>query len=159
MSNTTFIANRKHIASQHTINSNPKRVFPLLCPVREFDWIEKWDCEMIFSKSGVAELGCIFSTYNEEDGGNDIWVISRYELNQNIQFIRVNSIRSIRYDLTLTEKNGETDILWQQEITALNQQGNEFIETVKQSDFDKQIKMLEGLLNHYIKTGEAKPID
>jgi len=156
MSKPNFNAKRKHIASQHRINADIEQVFPLLCPTREFDWIEKWDCEVIYSQSGLAELGCIFSTSNSDGGGKDIWLISHYEKNQRIQFVRVNSIRSIRYELTLSHTGNKTDILWQQEITALNEQGNEFIEMVKQSDFDKQIEMLGELLNYYIENGNAK---
>ena len=110
MSNTNFIAKRQYLSASHTINAMTDQVFTLLCPVREFDWIEEWACEMIYSDSGVAELGCIFSTYNEEDGGKDIWVISRYDVNQGIQFIRTNAIRNIRYDLTLTADSNKTHI-------------------------------------------------
>ena len=40
----------------------PEKVFPLLCPVREADWIPGWKYELIYSDSGVAEAGCIFTT-------------------------------------------------------------------------------------------------
>ena len=42
--------------------ASPERVFPLLCPVREADWIPGWRYKLIYSESGVAELGCIFAT-------------------------------------------------------------------------------------------------
>ncbi len=158
MSDQNFTANRETLTCQHTINSTADVVFPLLCPVREFDWIEHWDCKLIYSDSGYAELGCVFSTYNSEDGGEDIWVISNYQLDESIRFIRVNSIRSIRYDLTLHQDGDQTHILWEQVITALNEQGNEFLKSVKQSNFDKQIKMLEKLLNYYIKHGKCMPM-
>ncbi len=158
MSQSLFSAKRVHLSCQHTINAGAAEVFPLLCPVREFDWIEKWESELIYSDTGLAELGCVFSTQSPHDGGKDIWVISRHDLNERVQFIRVDSIRSIRYDLTLTEDEGKTKILWQQEVTALNERGNTFVETVKQHEFDKQIKMLEELLNFYVENGRAKPM-
>jgi hypothetical protein len=40
----------------------PDKVFPLLCPTREYDWIEAWKCRMIHSDSGYAEPDCIFKT-------------------------------------------------------------------------------------------------
>ena len=40
----------------------PEKVFPLLCPVREADWIPGWQYELVYSESGVAELGCVFTT-------------------------------------------------------------------------------------------------
>ena len=51
------------------------KIFPLLCPVREYDWIDGWECEMIYSESGVAENNCIFKT-DFMDRGEDLWVVS-----------------------------------------------------------------------------------
>ena len=70
-----------------TISGTPEQVFPLLCPVREYDWIEDWDCVMVFSTSGIAELGCIFRT-NRGDG-DEVWTVSRYEPGRVIGFVRV----------------------------------------------------------------------
>ena len=159
MSNIDFKATRKQLSCEHLINAKAANVFPLLCPVREFDWIEKWDCELIYSESGFAELGCIFSTFNPDDGGKDIWVISRYETDKRIQFVRVNSIRSITYDLFITEANEQTRILWQQQVTALNEKGNAFLETVNQVAFTNQIMMLQKLLNFYIETGKRMAME
>ena len=52
------------IAHEYTqINSAPpEQVFPLLCPVREADWAPGWIYRLIYSDSGVAEVGCIFAT-------------------------------------------------------------------------------------------------
>lgn len=46
------------------IEAPPARVFPLLCPVREADWLEGWGeiVEMVHSDSGLAEDGCVFLT-------------------------------------------------------------------------------------------------
>ena len=44
-----------------TLSGSPEQVFPLLCPTREYDWIETWQCELIYSDSGFAEPGCIFT--------------------------------------------------------------------------------------------------
>ncbi len=41
-----------------TIAADAATIFPLLCPVREFDWIDVWSCDVVYSESGVAELGC-----------------------------------------------------------------------------------------------------
>ena len=42
------------------INSSPSEIFPLLCPVREYDWLEGWACSMTYSDSGLVEDNCIF---------------------------------------------------------------------------------------------------
>jgi hypothetical protein len=33
-------------AKQHLLAS-PDKVFPFLCPTREYDWIEPWKCRMV----------------------------------------------------------------------------------------------------------------
>ena len=40
----------------------PERVFPLLCPVREADWLDGWDPLAVYTDSGIAEPGCVFIT-------------------------------------------------------------------------------------------------
>lgn len=44
----------------------PEKVLPLLCPIREYEWIEIWECEMIHSNSGYAELDCVFKTRHQD---------------------------------------------------------------------------------------------
>ncbi len=62
--------NRLRKIKAHTIllEAAPETVFPLLCPVREYDWIESWHCRMVYSKSGFAEQDCIFQTNSANDG-------------------------------------------------------------------------------------------
>jgi hypothetical protein len=50
----------------------PDLVFPLLCPVREYEWLDGWECEMIYSTSGIAEDSCIFKTAH---AGRMIWSV------------------------------------------------------------------------------------
>jgi hypothetical protein len=68
------------------ISAPAARVFPLLCPVREFDWIDLWSCDLIYSDSGVAEYNCIFQT-DREGEGKRTWVVNRYEPNKAIEFV------------------------------------------------------------------------
>jgi hypothetical protein len=55
------------------IAADPQKVFPLLCPVREYEWIEPWQCRVRYSESGVAENNCIFETDFFHNGGREIW--------------------------------------------------------------------------------------
>jgi hypothetical protein len=56
----------------------PETVFPLLCPVREADWVPGWRYRLIYSESGIAEYGCVFITPNE-DGTETTWVVTDYD--------------------------------------------------------------------------------
>jgi hypothetical protein len=61
---TTFRGNRVVHEFTQTNPAAPEKVFPLLCPVREGDWLLGWKYRLIYSDSGVAELGCVFTTPN-----------------------------------------------------------------------------------------------
>ena len=47
--------------TQH-LGAPPGEVFPLLCPVREAEWVNDWRPRLVLSDSGVAEPGCVFIT-------------------------------------------------------------------------------------------------
>ena len=54
----------KRIVREYTmrIDASPDRVFPLLCPRREYEWIPDWKSDIVFSESGFAERDCVFTT-------------------------------------------------------------------------------------------------
>jgi hypothetical protein len=132
----------------------PAKVFPLLCPTREYDWIERWKCQMIHSESGIAEQDCIFTT-DFPNGQKDTWVVSVYRSNEEIQFVRFNGLRVIRYSITLTDRgDGTTTAEWKQIITDLNVEGNRLVESLTDDAYRQQILGLERELNHYLTTGE-----
>ena len=55
----------------------PEAVFPLLCPVREADWIDGWDPVLVASETGVAEADCVFTTAATPTDA--VWYITRHE--------------------------------------------------------------------------------
>ncbi len=150
----TFISKRHRVASSQLVAASPERIFPLLCPKREYDWIPTWDCEIIHTQSGYAELDCIFAT----GAGSDVketWVVDRYEPNRLIQFIIFSGNRVTRYSITLEGKNdGTTQLVWEQTITALNEYGNRYIDEFSYDAYIEKIKRLEMLLNRYVAVKE-----
>jgi hypothetical protein len=109
---------------------------------------------MIYSDSGIAEQDCIFST-DFPDEEKDVWVVSVYRPNDEIQFVRFNGLRAIRYSITLADNgDGTTTAEWEQIITGLNEEGNRLVEGVTDETCREKIKGLERELNHYLTTGE-----
>ena len=150
---------RVHFRARQLVRAEPEAIFPLLCPVREFDWIPTWECQIIYTESGLAEEGCVFQT-DSGDGGADTWVISRFEPRERISFVRVDSLRTIRYDIYLEPQgDGTTRLLWEQEITALNEEGDRYVASQRQEDFESLIGKVEQMLEHYLTTGQALRMD
>ena len=151
---------RVHFRQTQHVHAEPEAIFPLLCPVREFDWIPAWDCELVYTESGLAEEGCVFQTDKGGDGGTDTWVISRHEPAERVSFVRVNSLRAIRYDIFLQpEGDGSTTLSWEQEITALNEEGDRHVAAQSQEEFAATIGKVERMLEHYLKTGEPMEVE
>ena len=68
--------------------ATPEKVFPLLCPVREADWLPGWQYRLIYSDSGVAELGCVFTTPKPpgsatngqgREAAETTWIVTDYD--------------------------------------------------------------------------------
>ena len=148
--------NRKRIviSAEMTLNHGAEKAFPLLCPVREYEWIETWECTLLHSSSGVAELDCIFTTRFPQDGPEDTWVVSRYEPPRAIEFIRTNPWRVVHFAIHCTD-DGTHRSLWQwsQTITAISDEGEAMLAHTNEGDYTKRIKALEAMLEHYLTTG------
>lgn len=146
---------RRRFCHNQKLNFSPGKVFPLLCPVKEYDWIEHWECEMIYSDSGFAENNCIFTTEYNTDGDKDVWVVSKYNPPFEIQFVRTNSLRVIRYNITLSRNDDDTtSAKWEQILTGLNKEGNSFVEEQSEDEFNNMIDSLEKMINYYLEHGE-----
>ncbi len=151
-----FQAKRIERSYTQKIDAAPSQVFPLLCPVKEYDWIDGWTCEMIYSKSGVAENDCVFKTNFPHEGGEEVWVVSRYEQDRAIEFVRVSQgLKASRLNIRLeSDGNGGTTAVWTRTLTGLNAKGNEFVEKMTDDDFQDKMRTLERRLNHYLTTGK-----
>jgi len=149
-----FKAKRIFVSHKQLLKSTPDKVFPLLCPTKEYDWIETWKCNLIYSDSGFAEKDCIFVTGSP---GNEerTWVVDEYEKNQYIQFIIFTNIYVIRYKISLTDKkDGTTEAVWEQIITALNKDGNDYVGNFSINEYQALIERLEKMINYYLETGK-----
>ena len=146
--------NRIIVGCDLKIDALADDVFPLLCPVREYDWIEDWRCEMIFSDSGVAENNCIFTTDRAAEGKRT-WVVSRYEPPKAIEFVIFQeSAAVVRLDLYLSGNgDGTTCLRVTHTITALNDDGIAVMQHVEPQSIRNRWQALEKAMNHYLADG------
>jgi hypothetical protein len=154
MDKNIFKAKQHFVSCSQLLNFKPEMVFPLLCPQREYDWIESWKGKIIYSKSGFAELDCVFSTDLPGDI-KEIWTVDLFNKNEKIQFVRFTESRVIRYSIKLIDnKNGTTTANWEQTITSISEEGNSYIENFSDIEYETKIKSLEKMLNYYLTTGQ-----
>ena len=137
------------------ISAPSTKVFPLLCPVREYDWLDGWSCDMIYSESGVVERDCIFTTGFLSDG-EQIWVTTRYDPENFVkEFLVINpDSRVTKFDVSLIDRGDDTtEGRWRITITALNERGNEFVDRYSEELHRHYMGMLVHSLDHYCRTG------
>ena len=134
---------------------SPEVVFPLLCPVREVDWIHDWDPVFVVSRTGVAEPDCIFMT--EASPGNTLWYITRHEpKNWFVEMLKITpAVTACRLSIQLRRvpEGCEAQVTYMH--TSLGPDGDTFVESFTEAAYASFMQVWESRMNHYIRTGRA----
>lgn len=136
------------------LSSPPEKVFHLLCPVKEYNWIPHWQCELVYSNSGYAELGCVFRTDFKDHSGPETWVICTYEKNRQIGFVKTGTHSTTRYNVGLEPNPKGSTIRWEQEITSLDDHGNMILDKMTENVYDEKMQHINQLLEYYLLHGK-----
>lgn len=156
----------KRVAHEYiqTNDAPPEKVFPLLCPVREADWVPGWQYRLLYSQSGVAEAGCVFTTPNDNGPETEItkskdttWIVTKYDPAAfRIEFAWVQpEMVAAQIGIVLTAKsNRQTSARIRYTYTGLSEAGNREVEGYDQKWFEHKMQGWEAAINHYLRTGE-----
>ena len=140
--------------TQHLV-ADPAAVFPLLCPVREADWIEGWNPPLVISSSGVAEPDCVFTTSAEPVDA--VWYITRYESAAGfLEMLKITpTVTACRLTIQLRpiEGGSEADITYTH--TSLGPDGDAFVDSFTEEFYRKFMQDWESRVNHYLVHGTA----
>lgn len=134
--------------------AGPERVFPLLCPVREADWIEGWDPVLVLSETGLAEPDCVFVTGSADQRA--IWFISRHEpLRGEVEMLKiVPEVTACRLTICLKPASHGCDAAVTYAHTSLGPKGDAFVKDFTEDFYARFMRDWESRLNHYLRTGE-----
>jgi hypothetical protein len=141
------------------IEASPERVFPLICPVREAEWLDGWSdaYEMIHSDSGVAEEGCVFRT-NTPGRPETIWMITRHDPAARIvEFFRVTAgLVATRLTIGVSAApDAASSVNIRYTFTPLSASGADFVRaTHSEEAFRRDMAFWEESMNHWLRTGE-----
>jgi hypothetical protein len=136
--------------------ANIADVFPLLCPVREKDWLEGWDFKMIHSVSGLIEKDCVFTTAHHGKF-ETVWQVTQYDTEKYlIEFLRVTPEENIvKINIHLKELgSSKTEVVIDYQFTSLCEAQNNFIDEELHSSFNASMQWWEKAINHYLLKGE-----
>ncbi|HQR21095.1 MAG TPA: hypothetical protein PLE54_00815 [Burkholderiaceae bacterium] len=139
---------------QHLVK-DPAAVFPLLCPVREADWIEGWNPGLVITASGVAEPGCVFTTPAEP--ADAVWVITRHEPRAGfIEMLKVTpQVTACRLTIQLRAASGGCEAEVTYSHTSLGALGDAFVASFTEEHYLRFMQDWEARLNHYLLHGTA----
>lgn len=148
----------KRVSHEYTQANDapPEKVFPLLCPVREADWVPGWKYTLIYSDSGVAEDGCVFSTPNDA-APETVWMVTHYNpAASTIAYAWVQPgmiATQLRISLS-PAPGGKTSAHIHFLYTGLSPAGNVALERYSPEWFRSNMQNWEKALNHYLRTGK-----
>lgn len=156
MNRTEFTAKRITRSYRQTINASPDEVFPLLCPVREAEWLDGWDYTMLFSQSGLVEEGAVFTTPGDDEE-DTVWIVTRHDAVQRVveftRFTPGSRVCVLRIGVTAGDQGRSlVDIAYT--YTAVTTAGNAFIEGFTEEKFRGAVTFWENSMNHWLETGE-----
>lgn len=157
------IAN-KRVEASHTVEiaSTPQKIFPLACPVEELRWIPGWEYEMIYTKSGINEKGCIFTENKSgphffDKSLTTTWVTNLHDAEKTRIVFQLNLADKAVIHLQVNIQEVGTNISscnWHMIYTALDREANEMDENAIKEKLDLVMIMLATALKHYCETGE-----
>ena len=139
-----------------SIGAPPSTVFPLICPVREAEWLEGWACQLIQSDSGYAEEGCVFRTQPPGEP-ETIWFITRHDLAAGVvEFARVTAgLAATRLRIQIEDAgDGRSSVRICYTFVPTSEAGVRFLrERHSEEAFRADMDRWERSMNHYIDKG------
>src|SRR5262245_20308634 len=147
-----------HRSYVQRIEAAPEDVFPLICPVREGEWLDGWSghCELIWSASGLAEPGCVFRT-TEPGRPDTIWIITEHDPDRGtVVFARVTPGLAASTLHINVERSGErtSAVTIRYTVVPTSPDGVAYAAArYDQTDLVASIAWWERSMNHYLRTG------
>lgn len=136
----------------------PARVLPMLCPVREAEWIPDWRPQFVISTSGVAEPDCVFATPSPTGSGSALWYVTRHDAASGyVEMVRiVPGHTACRLDIALAA-DGDSACLATitYRLTSLGPEGDASVAAYTEAAWLTFMQEWEQRLNHWLRTGRC----
>lgn len=140
--------------TQHLVAA-PNAVFPLLCPVREAEWIPGWDPSLVVSTSGLAERDLVFTTAAEPADATSY--ITRHEPETGfVEMIRITpEVTACRLTIQLRAVGAGSEADVTHTHTSLGPRGDEFVASFTDAFYQGLMQDWKSRINHFLEHGSA----
>ena len=143
------------------IPSTPDKIFPLLCPEKEYLWLNNWKCTMVYSDTGYADGDAIFYQNSGFPFYKRLnWYVIDYSPNEKIEFlIVINKVGTIKFSIDIQRiDNKKTELTWTFLITSHGKFGSKiFNKEFALGRFNEDISNREKDLVYWIQNNEIRP--
>ena len=151
------ISTPKRIRHSYTqsLVAPPATVFPLLCPVRETEWVQGWDPELVLTTSGAVEPDCVFLTLAPPRKA--IWVVTRHAPETfELEMVKVTPEHTVgKLQIALSEDGTDGSLAEITNVyTSLGPDGDAFLRKFTAEWYHTYMARWEQALNHYLTTGK-----
>lgn len=139
-----------HSYVQH-LRANASDVFPLLCPVREIEWVPGWAPLLVISDTGVVEENCVFVT--SDHGREATWVVTRHHPDAGVvEMVKVTpgfTITRLRIALSdVAPERCQAEVTYT--YTALSPDGVRFVSAQTPQAYEQFMQDWERHLNDHL---------
>lgn len=145
-------------SSSIKLDGDFQQVFPLFGPIKEKEWAEGWNPQMVLPYPDLLEEHMVFQTPSghSEDPNPATWIVSKYDPDH--WFIEYTVFTKARIwwisILCREEENAfRTNATIEYKYLGLNEEANRLNEEALARMFMHDLKDWEHALNHYLKTG------
>ncbi|MGD0167687.1 MAG: hypothetical protein ABSC51_10455 [Gaiellaceae bacterium] len=144
-----------------TVNAPLDEAFALFGPIREKDWADGWDPQLIDPVSELVQERMVFTTQTHfgQEEPDDVWIISAYSVGDSFIEYTVFEHERVRWIEVVCEPTG-SDETTRAEITytylGLTDRGNSLSKESLDLIFEHDLRDWEEAINHYLAIGERK---
>ena len=154
----TFKGHRALHRCTQTINAPPDRVFALICPVREAEWLHGWVGRPLYALSGLAEENGVYATDHADQDDPTVWLITRRDpATYETEFVYfVPGVQVVRLSVVIKPLGTRQSSVFIRYVrTGISQAGNDAIAQARQTGaYDRMTSEWETAMNHYLGTGQ-----
>jgi hypothetical protein len=152
---TIFEAERVSKTASFVVGGKVEDVFPLFGPIREKDWAEGWNPEIIYNKDAVVAQHMIFRTKAETNEDFYNWAVTTFQpTNYVIEYTVSTSNRIWFIQVKCKGEANATKVTVTYTYTGLNHIGNELNRAALKNMFADDLKDWQQAINYYLHNGK-----
>jgi hypothetical protein len=141
-----------------TLDGSPADVLPLLCPVREAEWVPGWAPRLVLSNSGLVEPDCVFITPDPAAATETeaIWTVLHQDpAAGTVEMLKVTpGFVVVRLAIALRPRpEGGCQAVVTYCYTALSPAGEAYVQGRTPAAYAEFMRGWESALNEYLRAG------